>query len=475
MENSNKKAKIIIILVILAMLGGIGFFVLRNFIGGATSKLSMQSSGCGYVKYRDLISYVSMSGNVSSSDKVSVTGETDLKVSKLNVKVGDTVKKGDVLCEFDTTQLTEQYNTLKESIEKAKGASDHSHSVNQRNLDDAKKSKDDLVKKAKDAWDQAVEARTKAYEEYNDQVDELNGLITAANDIAKSDDTSDEATARYQDLQARASKLKIENEARYEKLRDFDAAVTAAEEAYKSTVKETDTAVRTAQDVLDAEKYNPSDTASENQLKELEEKLGRCVVKAPKDGVITQLNVSEGSLPASPTIMTIENASQLVIAGKINEADILRINEGMSADVKTSATGDEVISGKVNRIERIISSESGEATNGYTVEIAIDDDDSDLLIGMSASVKIILNKSLNTLSIPYDSVIGGDNDGYFVFVATSRSDGKYDISKRKITKGFEGDYYMEVTSGNLNQGDIVLTNPRGISDGDVISLDLPEE
>ena len=145
--------------------------------------------------------------------------------------------------------------------------------------------------------------------------------------------------------------------------------MTAAEEAYKTTVKDTDAAIRAAQDVLDAEKFNPTDTASDNQLKEIQEKIDRCVVKAPKDGVVTKLNVSVGSVPASPTIMIIENASQLVVSGKIDESDILRISEGMDADIKTSATGDKVISGKVNRIERIISSESGEATNGYTVEV----------------------------------------------------------------------------------------------------------
>jgi HlyD family secretion protein len=173
--------------------------------------------------------------------------------------------------------------------------------------------------------------------------------------------------------------------------------------------------------------------------------------------------------------MSLANASQLVISGKVNESDILRISEDMPAEIKTSATGEKVISGKVKRIERIISSDEKDPSEGYTVEVSIDEEDSELLIGMSASVKIILDRCNDALSVPYDAVIGGDNDGYYVFIATSTSKGEYVISKRKITKGFDGDYYLEVTSDNLNENDIVLTNPRGISDGDTLSLKLPEE
>ena len=481
MEKSNKKLKITLALLILVIIGTAVVFFARHAIGGATSKISMKSSDCGYVKYRDLVKYVSMSGNVSGSDKVSVRGETDLQVKKLNVKVGDTVKKGDVLCEFDSSKLKEQYESLKTSKEKEKDASEHDHSLNERNLSDAKKAKEDSVKKAQDAIEDAKNKRDKAYEDYNNMVDEYNALIMEADHAfdemaAATGEDAEAKKAKWESILERAGKIDESADALKAQLQSYEDAVPAAKKAYEDAIKNGDAAIQKAQDVLDAEKFK-ADTAAatDKELKELQDKIDRCIVKAPKDGVITQLNVSVGSVPSSQTIMSLANASQLVISGKVNEADILRISEDMPAEIKTSATGDKIISGKVKRIERIISSDSQDPSEGYTVEVSIDEKNSELLIGMSASVKIILDKCDNALSIPYDAVMGGENDGYYVFIATSNNKGEYTISKRKIEKGFDGDYYLEVVSDNLNENDIVLTNPRGVSDGDTLSLTLPEE
>lgn len=480
MEKSNKKLKIFLALLILLIIGTGVVVLARNAIGGATSKISMKSSDCGYVKYRDLVKYVSMSGTVSGSDKISVRGESDLQVKKLNVKVGDTVKKGDVLCEFDSSELKEKYDTLKANSEKAQGASEHDHTLNERNLSDAKKAKEDAVKKAQAAIEDAKNKRDKAYEDYNNMVDEYNALIIEADHaydemVAATGDDAEAKKARWESLLERAGRIGNSADELHAQLPAYEDAIPAAKKAYEDAVKNGDAEIQKAQDVLDSEKYKPDSSDTENELKELQEKIDRCIVKAPKDGVITQLNVSVGSVPASSAIMTLANASQLVITGKINEADILRISEDMSAEIKTSATGEKIISGKVKRIERIISTDEKDPSEGYTVEVSIDEENSDLLIGMSASVKIILDKCMNALSIPYDAVLGGENSGYYVFVATSNSKGEYLISKRKIEKGFDGDYYLEVASGNLNENDIVLTNPKGISDGDTLSLTLPEE
>ena len=480
MEKSNKKLKIFIALLILLIIGTGGVFFFRNAIGGATSMVSVKSSDCGYVKKRDLVKYVSMSGSVSGSDNVSIRGESDLQVKKLNVKVGDTVKKGDVLCEFDSAQLKEKYNSLKASSEKAQGASEHDHALNERNLTEAKKAKEDAVKKAQDEIENSKKRRDQAYEDYNNMVDEYNSLIIEADHayeemVAASGDDAEAKKARWESLLERAGKIGDAADELHAKLPSYEDAIPAAKQAYEDAIKNGDAAIQKAQDVLDSEKFKADSSDAEKELKELQEKIDRCIVKAPKDGVITQLNVAVGSVPSSSTIMSLANASQLVISGKVNESDILRISEDMPAEIKTSATGEKVISGKVKRIERIISSDEKDPSEGYTVEVSIDEEDSELLIGMSASVKIILDRCNDALSVPYDAVIGGDNDGYYVFIATSTSKGEYVISKRKITKGFDGDYYLEVTSGNLNENDIVLTNPRGISDGDTLSLKLPEE
>ena len=87
--------RIVILLVILFIIGGIVLFV-RSAIRGATQSIVTRSDTCGFVKRQDLTSYASFSGQISSSDKLMVTADPTLKVSKLNVKVGDSVKAGDI-------------------------------------------------------------------------------------------------------------------------------------------------------------------------------------------------------------------------------------------------------------------------------------------------------------------------------------------------------------------------------------------
>ena len=488
MQKSKKRKKLIIILIVLLLIIGVIVMLIRNAIGGATSMIKWNSQTCGTVQNRDLLNYVNLSGNVSSSDKVSIVCEQALKVSKLNVKVGDSVKKGDILCEFDSSSLKEQFDSLSSSSAKAEGASNYSHSLNQRNLTKARQERADMIAKAQSAIDTAKSKRDQAYNDYNILVDRYNSLnedAAAAYDemLAAGDDkeAADAARENWKDLTAKIAALDLTVDSVHSQLPAYDDAVDAAISAYNDTVKAGDNLVQTAQDAIDAEKYTVSDSSADKQLRELQEKIESCIVKAPKDGVVTQLSISEGSVPMSNNLMTIENTSELIISGKISESDILRINEGMNAEIKTSATGSRIINGKVTRIERIISSDAGSSAlgtavpGGYTVEVSISDKDSELLIGMSASVKIILDKRDAALSVPYDAVIGGENDGYFVYVATPAEDGKYTLSKRTVTIGFEGDYYTEILTGDLKVGDIVLTSPSNVSDGDTISLDAPEE
>lgn len=481
MGKSKKIVKRIVILLIIFLIIGGGVWFVRNAIRGATQKVTTRSDTCGFVKRQDLTSYSSFSGQISSSDKLMVTADPTLKVSKLNVKVGDSVKAGDVLCEFDSKKLQEQYDKLVKNNEKAQGASQHSHDLIIRSYNKAKSERDSLIAKAKSAYDTAVSKRDNAYNEYNRMIDAYNELsfrhTDAWNAWQNSADADKETTkAVYDAIDKEFKDAEKALNAFRDSLPDFDSAVDAANEAYNDAVERGDELVQSAQDAIDNEKYSISDDSADNQLEELRERIDKCTVRAERDGVVTELNISEGSVPESGNIMTIENTTDLIVAGKVSEADILKVNEGMEAEIKTSATEDRIIKGRIKRIEKIIS--SGQAKydqGGYTVEVSVEEKDSGLLIGMSASVKIILDKREDVLSVPYNAIRGGENEGYFIYVATPQENDVYSISKRKISKGFEGDFYTEIISGDVNEGDIVLTDPVGVSEGDLIPLSVPEE
>ena len=80
------------------------------------------------------------------------------------------------------------------------------------------------------------------------------------------------------------------------------------------------------------------------------------------------------------------------------------------------ATGDEEFTGKVSRVVNIYSGAdpySG-AEGGYTAEITIDSKGTNLLIGMNAKAKIILERSDDVIAVPYDAIDEND-DGEIEF------------------------------------------------------------
>ncbi|MCR4638308.1 efflux RND transporter periplasmic adaptor subunit [Ruminococcus sp.] len=477
MERSSKLLKILLAVLIIAIIGIAVFFFAGLADGKTKTQDTEKSSGCEYIKYRDLEKNVSMTGSVAGSDKVTVKGETDLKVKKLSVKVGDKVKKGDVLCEFDSSDLKKQIEDMKT---KAQNDAKNAHAANEKKLSDAKKAKDDNVKKAQQEIENATSRRDQAYVDYNNMVDQYNALIGEADRaydemVAATGDDANAKKANWESILERAGKIGNEADELKAKLPDFENAIPAAKAAYAETVKKADAEIKKAQDALDAEKTTATSADSNKELKALQDKIDRCVIKSPKDGVVTQVNAVSGKIPSSAELFTISNASKFLISGKVGEADINKISEDMSAEIKTASTGDKAVNGTVKRIERKSASGENQSEEGYTVDVGIDDSDSKLAIGETANVKIILDKRENALCIPYDAVISSNEGGYYVFVASRNSKGEYIISKRKIEKGFDGDDYLEVTSDNIHENDLVLTNPRGVSDGDSLDLTPPEK
>ena len=236
-----------------------------------------------------------------------------------------------------------------------------------------------------------------------------------------------------------------------------------------------DSAIQSAQDTIDAEQFEDNDSY-DAQLRELESKIERCTVKAAHSGIVTALNIAEGSIPTTEAIMTIEDDSKLSISVSISESDILKINDGQRAVITTTATGDEEFEGKVGRVVKIISGQSQNAftgetmTSGYSAEIELEGDCGDLLIGMNAKVKIILDDKADVIAVPYDA-INDEGDGvYSVFIAEDNGGDKYNVKSVTVEKGLEGSYFTEVISDEIAEGDIVITQPGLVSEGASVEI-----
>ncbi len=463
----------------IAVLTAAAFSTLSVSCGMAelSEMVGMNTASTAVVERQDVINSINVSGNVEGGSIVKVTSTLNQKVKTLNAELGSYVQAGEVLCIFDSTELQKEYDDLLKSMENAQAMQAKNDEINQRNLENAKSEKQTALAQAQRAVDEAIAARDNAYSRYNAMVGECNTLAARAGELyqalsaAADEEELAMLTAQYQEVQVQQQTVSAEMEVLNSQLSSYDSAIQAAQDAYAAAERSADSMIQSMQDTIDVGAFN-TDNSTEAQLEKLEEMIAACTVKAPKSGIITALNVAEGSIPTAEALMTIEDNHSLKITVKISEADILRIQEGQRVIIKTTATGDQEINGSVSRVVNILNAEAaamGEA--GYTAEIQIDDPDTGLLIGMSAKARIILEETKDTLAVPYDAITENEDGEPIVYLAREAEDGTYTAESVPVELGIESDYYTEIFSSEVNEGDIVILSAEHMLEGETITID----
>lgn len=445
-------------------------------------ELLEQDTATAVVEKQDVINSINVSGTVEGSSLVNVTTTLIQKVESLHVDIGSYVKKGDVLCVFDSSELQKQYDELKKTMDNSDALKEKNQEITQRNLENAKKEKTNMLAQAQRAIDDAVKARDTAYQRYNSLVSELNSISVTIGELeaalANAADEFEQASIAGELELAKAKSQAVEQEIDMlnSQFATYDSAIQSARDAYAATERTADSSIQSIQDTIDMGQYETQDNFT-TQLESLAKSIEECTVIAPKDGLVTALNITEGSIPTKESLMTIEDDSQLKITVQIKETDILNVKEGMEVIVQTTATGDEEFTGKVSRVVNIYSGAdpySG-AEGGYTAEITIDSKGTNLLIGMNAKAKIILERSDDVIAVPYDAIDENDDGETVVYVAEKNDEGLYIAHAVPVEIGIESGYYTEILSGDLQEGDVVVLDPLCMEDGAELRITDDEE
>lgn len=440
-----KKKVIIIVLVIVAVLVAI----IGKAVSSMTKQVEMVSNLVEVepVQKRDLSDTISLKGTVAGESKTNVISLATAEVTEVSVQVGDIVAEGDSLVTLDREDIEEQIADLEtvisnsEMLEKFNNedladALSGARQTQTQTLEDAKKAVDD----AKNAYDQAEKKRT----------DTINSMIAAQQSAA----TEEERVKLVQETQDYVDSSAAELEA----LQD---AIETAQTTYDRAVLSTNQSVESAAEAITRSQYTMDDsldTARDN-LDELRKQLEDCELKAPCGGVVVAVNVSVGDKNTpGQTLITIEDTSSLKMVATVEEADILKLQEGMTAVVTSDATGDEELSGTVTRVVRVknqsASSDMSGTSGGYSVEISIDS--TDLLIGMSTKAKVMIKDKGEALAVPYDLIQYDEDGNAFVLVAESNDDGTATAVRKNVEVGEEVDYYTEIIGGELAEGDMMI-------------------
>ncbi|MBQ2054474.1 MAG: efflux RND transporter periplasmic adaptor subunit [Eubacterium sp.] len=479
-KNGKKKGKkgLIIGLAIAAVVVGVivyGFIKVKSAVQTAQDTLLGDGTLVEAYGEKDMSTYIDVIGSVESQNVENVYTSLTYPVKEVKVKVGDHVKKGDVVCVIDETEIDTKIADLEaqasdadrlaaKQIETANHTVSTASATQSRSLESANKS----ISEAKKAFEDADT-------DYNEKLADYNEALYKAAQTATSTDAIENNAA----VKSTKAALDTASTTWYAKQYAYDQATSA----YSDTAETAAEAYTSAKDSADATiiSNTSSYSATASQLASYYDMKGKTIIISPIDGVVTSVSAVEG-VPCNGAVMTIQDDKNLQLSADIKEKDYFNVKEGMEVEFTNSTLTNVTGTGKVSNLNNFATANvsaagaaSGAAAaagaavdNTFTATLTITDY-TDMLIGMKVKARISTGEEMKTNAVPY-TAISTNAEGDYVYVAEEAGSGMYTVVKKTITKGMSGDYYVQVTGGELEPGDKVIVYPSTVTEGGIVSI-----
>ena len=386
---------------------------------------------------------ISASGILSSDNEIKVQGMSDVPVSCIFVRKGDVVKKGDKLFSYDFSEIQSELDELKQEYDLQSKYIEYQHSLNCRNLEQARSSGNMNISQAQDDLNKALNERDVAYSYYNSIIEDINSAVEQF-------PPTDEGT---QALEARYAELWIEEEVAAERISSTEAAVIQADRILEVTKRESETNIQTMQDNIDAEKYDTSLSQLKKQIQEIEEKIATDTVLAPENGIISELNVTGSETIHGEVAVVITSCDNLFATVQVSRSDIAMLSPGSRAEI-LSGEGGDAVTATVSRISHIAEPD----TDTFTVELTPDyvAEASEVFLGMEVTSRIYTTNKENVLKAPYTCIRTDEGQNYYVLKLNELPDGTTETIRVPVQLGISTATEAEISSDELHSGDRLI-------------------
>lgn len=178
------------------------------------------------------------------------------------------------------------------------------------------------------------------------------------------------------------------------------------------------------------------------------EELNKAIIIAPFDGVVTDIDMKTGErISAAAQVISVVDPTNIEMNGAIDEIDVSSVELGQEAIITLDALPGKDVKGKVTFMSRAGTVQFGVVS--YKTIISMENPDEELRDGMSSTAEIIIERYDNVLLIS-NRAIRGTWDKPSVEVVV---DGQ--VEQREISLGSSDGIKSEVLSG-LEEGEIVV-------------------
>jgi len=181
---------------------------------------------------------------------------------------------------------------------------------------------------------------------------------------------------------------------------DLDTA-QATRDAAVATQNATEAQLESNQAALKADQARLAQAQA--NLKNAQVNLAHCIITSPIAGTVISRSVDKGQTVAAsfstPTMFTIgEDLTKMQVSTNTDEADVGKLKEGMEAIFTVDAYPGETFHGKINQVRLAATTVQNVVT--YNAIVNVPNPDLRLKPGMTANVKVVIEKAEGVLRLP---------------------------------------------------------------------------
>ncbi|MFL7870067.1 MAG: efflux RND transporter periplasmic adaptor subunit [Anaerolineales bacterium] len=411
-----KKRKKIFIPVGIVLIAVVLFLVFRPKGGSPASQFQTATIGRG-----SLTATVGATGTVRARQTATLVWETAGTVDKVNVKIGDEVRAGDVLASLSKTSLPQNLILAEADLVSAQKALE-----DLLDSDTARAQAWITLRDAKDAYEKAYD-----YREY------LNYPIRKTRvDLVKQ-------VTPYGVVDLPETKT-YKVDATEEEIAKADADLALKEAQYNDAKR--------AYDRI-ADGPNKDDlAAAQARVDAAQATLDMARLTTPFAGTVTEADPLPGDQVSAGTMaFRVDDLNNLLVDVELSEVDI----NSVSVDQPVTLTFDAILNKTYNGTVTEVS-QAGVVSQGivnFTVTVRLSDADELVKPGMTAAVNIVIKEINDAVLVP-SRAVRLVNNNYVVYIL---KDGM--PQPVSIRLGSSSDTMSVVVGGELNVGDEVILNP----------------
>ena len=423
--------------------------------------------------------YLAAKDNVKISPKFKGQGTITVLVEE-----GKSVATGDVLVEFDKTQLETQISELENSLVQYEIELEAAKA----NLEIQERDNQAAIEKAELTLELAQ--LTQERYEQGDRPNELRKLDLAVEKAASEFERAKERFQQVPELVEQGFLTRIQEEEERIRLREAEINDENAKKELELHKAYTPRMERTkkASDVKDAERQlenarKKADinlkerqatvaqrerqvSSTKSRLDQQRTELGHYTIKAENPGIVhygdpenpwwrQEVKVGNSAYQGQ-TLVTIPDLSSMQVLLQIHEADIAKIKMDMPVVVTVDARKGESFAGKITEIASVATSTnwSDEQNKSFKVEVTLDAFTGELRAGTTAKAEIEIETLADVLYAPIHAIVP-EGAKHLAFLVTETG-----TSERDVKIGRNNSHSVQILEGLAEGDELLLYDPR---------------